>query len=135
MFGIFFLYFRQCSSATLLLIAIERCSVIKYPFCRYIFEKFRLRILATIMLIYFIPIPFDFIFYTSGTLHCEAFDTLHADRYQIFRGFFTVFTYAMIPFVGISISNLLIIIELKNSKKRFKTKDEDGTTTAHFSNK
>jgi hypothetical protein len=134
MFGIFFLYFRQCSSTTLLLIAIERCSVIKYPFCRYIFEKFRLRLLAIIMLIYVIPIPFDFIFYTSGTLHCEAFDTLHADRYQIFRGFFTVFTYAMIPFVGISISNLLIIIELKNSKKRFITKDDAGTTTAHFSN-
>jgi hypothetical protein len=135
LFGVFFLYFRQCSSTTLLLIAIERCSVIKYPFCRYIFDKFRLRLLAFIMLIYFIPIPFDFIFYTSGPLHCEAFDTLHADRYQIFRGFFTVFTYAMIPFVGISISNLLIIIELKNSKKRFMTKDENGTITARRSNK
>ncbi len=128
MFGIFFLYFRQCSSTTLLLIAIERCIVIKYHFCRYIFDKFRLRLLACIMLIYAIPIPFDFIFYTSGRLHCEAFDTLHAHRYQIFRGFFTVFTYAMIPFVGISISNILIIVELKKSKNRFITRDEDGTT-------
>jgi len=80
------------------------------------------------MLIYAIPIPFDFVFYTSGRLHCEAFDTLHAHRYQIFRGFFTVFTYAMIPFVGISISNILIIVELKKSKNRFITRDEDGTT-------
>ena len=79
------------------------------------------------MLIYVIPIPFDFVFYTSGTLHCEAFDTLHAHRYQIFRGFFTVFSYAIIPFVGISISNILIIIELRKSKKRFITTDEDGT--------
>jgi hypothetical protein len=78
---------------------------------------------------YVIPIPFDFIFYTSGSLHCEAFDTLHAHRYQIFRGFFTVFSYALIPFVGISISNILIIIELRKSKKRFITKDEDGITT------
>jgi hypothetical protein len=128
MFGIFFLYFRQCSSTTLLLIAIERCIVIKYPFCRYIFNKVRLPLLALIMFIYVVPIPFDFIFFTSGTLHCEAFDTIHAHRYQIFRGFFTVFTYALIPFVGISISNLLIIIELKNSKKRFLTKDDNGTT-------
>ncbi|CAF0724512.1 unnamed protein product [Adineta steineri] len=128
MFGIFFLYFRQCSSTTLLIIAIERCVVIKYPLCRYMFNKFRLPFLAFMMLIYIVPIPFDFIFYTSGTLHCEAFDTLHAHRYQIFRGFFTVFSYAMIPFFGISISNLLIIIELKNSRKRFKIKDEDGTT-------
>jgi hypothetical protein len=127
MFGIFFLYFRQCSSTTLLLIAIERCIVIKYPFCRYAFNKFRLPLLASIMVMYVVPIPFDFIFYTSGSLHCEAFDTLHAHRYQIFRGFFTVFSYAMIPFVGISISNLLIIIELKNSKKRFMTTDENGT--------
>jgi len=134
MFGIFFLYFRQCSSTTLLIIAIERCIVIKYPFCRYIFDKFRLPFLAFMMLIYAVPIPFDFIFYTSGTLHCEAFDTLHAHRYQIFRGFFTVFSYAMIPFVGISISNLLIIIELKNSKKRFMIKDDDGTMK-HFSTK
>ena len=127
MFGIFFLYFRQCSSTTLLLIAIERCIVIKYPFCRYLFDKCRLPSLVLIMLIYVVPIPFDFIFYTSGTLHCEAFDTLHAHRYQIFRGFFTVFTYAVIPFFGIAISNLLIIIELKNSKKRFMVKNEDGT--------
>ena len=127
MFGIFFLYFRQCSSTTLLLIAIERCVVIKYPFCRYMFNRFRLPLLVSIMIIYVVPIPFDFIFYTSGSLHCEAFDTLHAHRYQVFRGFFTVFTYAMIPFVGISISNLLIIIELKNSKKRFLTTDENGT--------
>ena len=126
MFGIFFLYFRQCSSTTLLLIAIERCIVIKYPFCRYIFDKFRLILLALIMLIYVLPIPFDFVFYTSGTLHCEAFDTLNADRYQIFRGFFTVFSYAIVPFVGISISNLLIIIELKKSKKRFVIKDDNG---------
>jgi hypothetical protein len=134
MFGIFFLYFRQCSTTTLLLIAIERCIVIKYHFCRYIFNKLRLPLLACIMLIYAIPIPFDFIFYTSGTLHCEAFDTLHAHRYQIFRGFFTVFTYAIIPFIGISISNILIIIELRKSKKRFITKDEHGTTR-HLSNK
>ena len=127
MFGIFFLYFRQCSSTTLLLIAIERCIVIKYPFCRYVFNKFRLPLLASIMIIYVVPIPFDFVFYTSGSLHCEAFDTPHAHRYQIFRGFFTVFSYAIIPFVGISISNLLIIIELKNSKKRFMTTDESGT--------
>lgn len=126
MFGIFFLYFRQCSSTTLLLIAIERCIVIKYPFCRHIFNKFRLPLLALIMLMFAVPIPFDFIFYTSGSLHCEAFDTPHAHRYQIFRGFFTVFSYAMIPFVGISISNLLIIIELKNSQKRFMTTDENG---------
>ena len=126
MFGIFFLYFRQCSSTTLLLIAIERCTVIKYPFFRYAFDKFRLWFLAFIMLGYVVPIPFDFIFYTSGELHCEAFDTLHAHRYQIFRGFFTVFSYAMIPFVGIAISNLLIIIELKKSKERFPIKDEDG---------
>ena len=32
LFSIFFLYFRQCSSSTLLLIAIERCIVIKYHF-------------------------------------------------------------------------------------------------------
>lgn len=134
MFGIFFLYFRQCSSTTLLLIAIERCIVIKYHFCRYIFDKLRLPLLACIMLIYVIPIPFDFIFYTSGTLHCEAFDTPHAHRYQIFRGFFTVFSYAMIPFVGISISNILIIIELRKSKNRFITTNEDGTTR-HLSNK
>jgi hypothetical protein len=127
MFGIFFLYFRQCSSTTLLLIAIERCIVIKYPFCRYIFDKFRLPFLAFIMFIFAVPIPFDFIFYTSGALHCEAFDTIHAHRYQIFRGFFTVFTYAMIPFFGISLSNFIIIIELKNSKKRFLTKEDDGT--------
>ncbi|CAF3537704.1 unnamed protein product [Rotaria sordida] len=127
MFGIFFLYFRQCSSTTLLLIAIERCIVIKYPFCRHVFEKYRYPFLAFVMLMYVVPIPFDFIFYTSGTLHCEAFNTLHADRYQIFRGFFTVFSYAMIPFVGIAISNLLIIIELKNSKKRFILKADDGT--------
>ncbi|CAF4505084.1 unnamed protein product, partial [Rotaria sp. Silwood2] len=129
MFGIFFLYFRQCSSTTLLLIAIERCIVIKYPFCRYLFEKYRLPILAFIMLIYVVPIPFDFVFYTSGTLHCEAFNTLHARRYQIFRGFFTVFSYAIIPFIGIAISNLLIIVELKNSKKRFIMKNDDGTMT------
>ncbi|UJR31633.1 hypothetical protein I4U23_019115 [Adineta vaga] len=128
MFGIFFIYFRQCSSTTLSLIAIERCIVIKYPLCRYVFNKFRLPFLAFMMLIYIVPIPFDFIFYTSGTLHCEAFDTLHAHRYQIFRGFFTVFSYALIPFCGISISNLIIIIELKNSSKRFKVKDDDGTT-------
>ena len=134
MFGIFFLYFRQCSSTTLLLIAIERCIVIKYHFCRYVFEKFRLPLLGCIMLIYVIPIPFDFVFYTSGTLHCEAFDTLHAHRYQIFRGFFTVFSYAILPFVGISISNILIIIELQKSKKRFITTDDDGTTR-HISNK
>ena len=134
LFGIFFLYFRQCSSTTLLLIAIERCIVIKYPFCRHIFNKFRLPFLATIMLIYVVPIPFDFIFYTSGSLHCEAFDTPHAHRYQIFRGFFTVFSYAMIPFVGISISNLIIILELKNSKKRFMTTDENGTVR-RFSSK
>ncbi|CAF3217457.1 unnamed protein product [Rotaria socialis] len=127
MFGIFFLYFRQCSSTTLLLIAIERCIVIKYPFCRYIFDKFRLPFLAFVMLMFVVPIPFDFVFYTSGALHCEAFDTLHAHRYQIFRGFFTVFTYAMIPFVGIAISNLLIIIELKKAKKRFIIKENDGT--------
>ena len=127
MFGIFFLYFRQCSSTTLLLIAIERCIVIKYPFCRHIFNRFRLPFLAAVMFIYVVPIPFDFIFYTSGSLHCEAFDTPHAHRYQIFRGFFTVFSYAMIPFVGISISNLLIIMELKNSRKRFMTTDENGT--------
>ena len=78
------------------------------------------------MFIFVAPIPFDFLFYTSGSLHCEAFDTIQADRYQIFRGFFTVFSYAMIPFVGISISNLLIIIELKKSKKRFTAKDENG---------
>jgi hypothetical protein len=134
MFGILFLYFRQCSSTTLLLIAIERCIVIRHPLCRYIFGKLRLPLLAFIMFIYVVPIPFDFIFYTSGAIHCEAFDTLHARRYQIFRGFFTVFSYAIIPFVGISISNLLIIIELKNSKKRFITKGEDGKTT-HVSNK
>ncbi|CAF1673078.1 unnamed protein product [Adineta ricciae] len=127
MFGIFFLYFRQCSSTTLLLIAIERCIVIKYPLCRYIFNKFRLPFLACMMLLYIVPIPFDFIFYTSGSLHCEAFDTLHAHRYQIFRGFFTVVSYALIPFCGISISNLIIIFELKNSSKRFKIKDDDGT--------
>ena len=127
MFGIFFLYFRQCSSTTLLLIAIERCIVIKYPFCRYVFDKFRVPFLAFIMLIFAVPIPFDFIFYTSGAIHCEAFDTMHAHRYQIFRGFFTVFSYAMIPFVGIAISNFIIVIELKNSKKRFITKDESGT--------
>ncbi|CAF3177604.1 unnamed protein product [Rotaria sp. Silwood2] len=134
MFGIFFLYFRQCSSTTLLLIAIERCIVIKYPFCRYLFEKYRLPILAFIMLIYVVPIPFDFVFYTSGTLHCEAFNTLHARRYQIFRGFFTVFSYAIIPFIGIAISNLLIIVELKNSKKRFIMKNDDGTMTNFSTN-
>ncbi|CAF1594037.1 unnamed protein product [Rotaria sp. Silwood1] len=134
MFGIFFLYFRQCSSTTLLLIALERCIVIKYPFCRHIFEKYRLPFLAMMMLIYVLPIPFDFIFYTSGTLHCEAFDTLHAKRYQIFRGFFTVLSYAMVPFVGIAISNLLIIIELKNSKKRFIMKNDDGTMTNFTTN-
>ncbi|CAF2189066.1 unnamed protein product [Rotaria magnacalcarata] len=127
MFGIFFLYFRQCSTTTLLLIAIERCIVIKYPFCRYLFDKFRLPFLAFVMLMFVVPIPFDFVFYTSGALHCEAFDTLHAHRYQIFRGFFTVFSYAIIPFVGIAISNLLIIIELKNAKKRFIIKENDGT--------
>ncbi len=127
MFGIFFLYFRQCSSTTLLLIAIERCIVIKYPFCRHTFNKFRLPLLALIMIIFVLPIPFDFIFYTSGPMHCEAFDTIEADRYQIFRGFFTVFSYALIPFVGISISNFLIIMELKKSKERFMTKDENGT--------
>ncbi|CAF2643449.1 unnamed protein product [Rotaria sp. Silwood2] len=126
MFGIFFLYFRQCSSTTLLLIAIERCIVIKYPFCRHTFNQFRLPLLAFIMFIFVVPIPFDFIFYTSGTLHCEAFDTVQADHYQIFRGFFTVFSYAILPFVGITISNLLIIIELKKSKKRFMTKGENG---------
>jgi hypothetical protein len=127
MFGIFFLYFRQCSSTTLLLIAVERCIVIKYPFCRHTFNKFRLPLLALIMIIFVVPIPFDFIFYTSGTIHCEAFNTLQADRYQIFRGFFTVFSYAIVPFVGISISNFLIIMELKKSRKRFKVKDQDGT--------
>ena len=134
MFGIFFLYFRQCSSTTLLLIAIERCIVIKYPFCRHTFNKFRLPLLASIMFIYVVPIPFDFIFYTSGSFHCEAFDTPDAHRYQIFRGFFTVFSYAMIPFVGISISNLVIIIELKNSTKRFMTTDANGTVR-RFSSK
>jgi hypothetical protein len=134
MFGIFFLYFRQCSSTTLLLIAIERCIVIKYPFCRHTFNKFRLPLLAAIMFIFVLPIPFDFIFYTSGSLHCEAFDTVQADRYQIFRGFFTVFSYAIIPFVGISISNFLIIMELKKSRKRFMIKDVNGTTR-HFSTK
>ncbi|CAF3601665.1 unnamed protein product [Rotaria sordida] len=127
MFGIFFLYFRQCSSTTLLLIAIERCIVIKYPFCRHTFNKLRLPLLGFIMFIFVVPIPFDFIFYTSGTLHCEAFDTLQADYYQIFRGFFTVISYAMLPFVGITISNLLIIIELKKSRQRFKAKGENGT--------
>jgi hypothetical protein len=127
MFGIFFLYFRQCSSTTLLLIAVERCIVIKYPFCRHTFNKFRLPLLALIMFIFVVPIPFDFIFYTSGSLHCEAFETVEADRYQIFRGFFTVFSYAIVPFVGITISNFLIIMELKKSKKRFMTKDENGT--------
>jgi hypothetical protein len=127
MFGIFFLYFRQCSSTTLLLIAIERCIVIKYPFCRHTFNKLRLPLLALIMIIFVLPIPFDFIFYTTGPIHCEAFDTIEADRYQIFRGFFTVFSYAMIPFVGISISNFLIIMELKKSKERFMMKDENGT--------
>jgi hypothetical protein len=134
MFGIIFLYFRQCSSTTLLLIAIERCIVIKHPLCRYIFGKLRLPLLAFIMFIYAVPIPFDFIFYTKGALHCEAFDTVHAHRYQIFRGFFTVFSYAIIPFVGIAISNLLIIIELKNSKKRFISKEDNGKAT-HVSNK
>ncbi|CAF1169207.1 unnamed protein product [Adineta steineri] len=127
MFGIFFLYFRQCSSTTLLLIAIERCIVIKYPFCRHTFDKFRIPLLGFIMFIFIAPIPFDFIFYTTGPLHCEAFDTTNAQYYQIFRGFFTVFSYAMVPFVGISISNFLIIMELKKSKKRFMTKDENGT--------
>ena len=127
MFGIFFLYFRQCSSTTLLLIAIERCIVIKYPFCRHTFDRFRLPLLGLIMFIFVAPIPFDFIFYTRGTLHCEAFDTTQADRYQIFRGFFTVLSYAIVPFVGISISNFLIIVELKKSRKRFMTKDENGT--------
>jgi hypothetical protein len=127
MFGIFFLYFRQCSSTTLLLIAIERCIVIKYPFCRHTFDKFRLPLLAFIMFIFVVPIPFDFIFYTSGSLHCEAIDSTQAHLYQIFRGFFTVFTYAMVPFVGICISNFLIIMELKKSRKRFMTKDENGT--------
>jgi hypothetical protein len=126
MFGIFFLYFRQCSSSTLLLIAIERCIVIKYPFCRHTFNKFRLPLLAFIMFIFVAPIPFDFIFFTSGTLHCEAFDTVQAHRYQIFRGFFTVFSYAIVPFIGISISNFLIIMELKKSRKRFLTKDANG---------
>ena len=126
MFGIFFLYFRQCSSNTLLLIAIERCIVIKYPFCRHMFDRLRLPLLGMIMAIFVAPIPFDFLFYTSGTLHCEAFDTIQADRYQIFRGFFTVFSYAIVPFVGISLSNLLIIIELKKSKQRFMSKDENG---------
>ena len=133
MFGIFFLYFRQCSSTTLLLIAIERCIVIKYHFCRYIFEKFRPLLLVFIMLIYVIPIPFDFAFYTNGPVLCEAFNTPHAHRYQIFRGFFTVFSYAIIPFVGISISNILIIIELRESKKRLLTMGEDGTR--HVPNK
>ncbi len=127
MFGIFFLYFRQCSSTTLLLIAVERCIVIKYPFCRHTFNKFRLPLLALIMIIFVVPIPFDFIFYTTGPVHCEAFDTIEADRYQIFRGFFTVFSYAIVPFVGISISNFLIIMELKKSKQRFMMKDENGT--------
>ncbi|CAF4538137.1 unnamed protein product [Rotaria sp. Silwood1] len=127
MFGIFFLYFRQCSSTTLLLIAIERCIVIKYPFCRHTFNQFRLPLLAFIMLLFVVPIPFDFVYYTNGTLHCEAFETVQADYYQIFRGFFTVFSYAMLPFVGITISNLLIIIELKKSKKRFMTKGANGT--------
>ena len=127
MFAIFFLYFRQCSSTTLLLIAVERCIVIKYPFCRHTFNKFRLPLLALIMFIFVVPIAFDFLFYTSGPLHCEAFDTEAADRYQIFRGFFTVFSYAIIPFVGITISNFLIIMELKKSRKRFMTKDANGT--------
>ncbi|CAF3665224.1 unnamed protein product [Rotaria socialis] len=127
MFGIFFLYFRQCSSTTLLLIAIERCIVIKYPFCRHTFNKFRLPLLTFIMFIFVVPIPFDFVFYTSGTIHCEAFNTAEADRYQIFRGFFTVFSYAILPFAGISISNLLIIIELKKSKQRFMVKGKNGT--------
>jgi hypothetical protein len=127
MFGIFFLYFRQCSSTTLLLIAIERCIVIKYPFCRHTFDKFRLPLLGFIMVLFLAPIPFDFIFYTSGSLYCEAFDTKEADLYQIFRGFFTVFSYAMVPFVGICISNFLIIMELKKSKKRFMTTDANGT--------
>lgn len=127
MFGIFFLYFRQCSSTTLLLIAIERCIVIKYPFCRHTFNKVRLPLLAFIMFIFVVPIPFDFVFFTSGPLHCEAFDTAQADRYQIFRGFFTVFSYAIVPFVGIMISNFLIVMELKKSKERLMAKDENGT--------
>jgi hypothetical protein len=49
-------------------------------------------------------------FYASGSLHCEALDTIQAHLYQIFRGFFTVFSYGMVPFVGICISKLLIII-------------------------
>ena len=134
MFGVFFLYFRQCSSTTLLLIAIERCIVIKYHFCRYIFEKFRPLFLVFIMFIYVIPIPFDFIFYTSGPMHCEAFNTLHAHRYQIFRGFFTVFSYAIIPFVGISISNILIIFELRESKRRLTTTSDDRNAR-HVPNK
>ena len=127
LFGIFFLYFRQCSSTTLLLIAIERCIVIKYPFCRHTFNKVRLPLLAFIMVIFVVPIPFDCVFFTSGPLHCEAFDTVQADRYQIFRGFLTVFSYAIVPFVGIMISNFLIIMELKKSKERLMGKDENGT--------
>ncbi|CAF0798124.1 unnamed protein product [Didymodactylos carnosus] len=127
MFGIFFLYFRQCSSTTLLLIAIERCLVIKHPLCRHTFDKFRVPFLLSIMIMYIIPVPFDFLFFTSGNLHCEAFDSRNADRYQLFRGFFTVLSYAIVPFVGISISNLLIIIELKKSKERFTKKNDNGT--------
>lgn len=134
MFAIFFLYFRQCSSMTLLLIAVERCIVIKYPFCRDTFDRFRIPLLIFIMFMFITPIPFDFAFYTSGTMHCEAFDTVQADRYQIFRGFFTVLSYAIVPFIGISISNLLIIIELKKSNKRFTVKDKNGTKT-RFSTK
>ena len=79
------------------------------------------------MLIFVLPIPFDFTFYTTGLIHCEAVDTPQADHYQIFRGFFTVFSYAILPFIGISISNLLIIIELRKSRQRFQTKDHNGT--------
>ena len=86
------------------------------------------------MFLFVIPIAFDFIFYTSGPLHCEAIDTRQADHYQIFRGFLTVLSYAIVPFAGISISNLLIIIELKKSKKRFMSKDENGQIR-HFSTK
>jgi hypothetical protein len=127
MFGIFFLYFRQCSSSTLLLIAVERCIVIKYPLCRHTFNKYRLQLLALIMFIFAAPIPFDFMFYRDGKLHCEAVDTVQADQYQIFRGFFTVLSYAIVPFAGIMISNFLIIMELKKSQARFPAKGENGT--------
>ena len=127
MFGIFFLYFRQCSSTALLLIAVERCIVIKYPLCRHTFNKFRFSLLISVMFLFAIPIPFDFMFFTSGLLHCEAFDTIQADHYQLFRGFFTVVSYAMLPFFGISISNFLIIMELKKSRKRLMSRTEVGS--------